>query len=211
MRWRCWFLSVLCLVWQVIVYANPKDAEVLNQLLKNIHTMQASFMQTMTDDKGKIIQQVHGKMLLLRPGQFRWETFAPHAKLIIAKNTRLSIYDPDLEQVVIRALAKQAGETPALFLSDANPALQTDFQVKVEQNISGLQSFLLKPKNAGSLFEWIYLVFAKGQLHSMLIQDHLGYKTQIQFSHMRSNGSVAARLFNFIPPRHVDIIDETGR
>src|SRR5690242_12941666 len=84
----------------------------LTQVLNNVHSMRANFTQTVYDNLGKAIQQSTGKMAMQRPGQFRWQVVRPLPQLIIANQTRLWIYDPDLEQVTIRAFKTTAGEIP---------------------------------------------------------------------------------------------------
>ena len=45
----------------------------------------------------------------------------------------------------------------------------------------------------------------------MKLQDTLGHKTQIQFKRAVVNISLSATLFRFIPPPHVEVINETQR
>lgn len=201
-------LGFMLLAIQSLVFANS-SYDSLNQLLKSIQNMKANFSQTIVDQKGSEIQKSYGKMALQRPGKFRWQTISPNAQLVIATNTRLWIYDPDLEQVVIRSLSGQTGQTPALLLSDANPVLDSDFQVKQEKTTSDLQWYVLTPKDRGSMFTSIRMGFSGNELHNMQLRDHLDHTTTIVFTHIQLNASLPASLFKFTPPKHVDIIDET--
>jgi outer membrane lipoprotein carrier protein len=203
------FSFLLLFAFQLACYAEtPTDT--LNQRLKNIKSMQANFTQSVVDNHGKIIQKSRGKMALQRPGQFRWETISPNKQLIVANGTRLWIYDPDLEQVVIRALAKQAGETPALLLSDTHLSLDKDFIVKQVKGTESVSSwFLLLPKDKSSVMASIRMGFKGDSISEMQLQDHLGHTTAIQFQNIKSNSPLSASLFNFTPPKHVDVIDET--
>lgn len=200
-------LFITLLLFHVTTHADPA-ADALNQLLKNIHSMKADFTQTMTDNKGKLIQKSQGNMGLQRPGKFRWETTSPMKQLVVATGTRLWIYDPDLEQVVVKVLSKQAGQTPALLLSDANPALETDFTVKSTLK-ADKQWFTLLPKDESSLFTSIRMGFVGEQLAEMQLKDHLDHTTVIQFQHIKFNQPLPAALFYFAPPKNVDVIDET--
>jgi outer membrane lipoprotein carrier protein len=203
------FLGVLLFFLQTTVFAQSANT-MLNDLLKNIRSMQADFTQVIKDNKGKVIQKSKGVMALQRPGKFRWETKTPNTQLVVASETRLWIYDPGLEQVVVRALAKQTGQTPALLLSDANPVLETDFNVKSEKDsASSLQWFVLIPKDRGSMFTSIRMGFAGQELHEMQLRDHLDHVTTIQFSHIKFNNPLPTALFHFAPPKNVDVIDET--
>ena len=49
-------------------------SDTLTQRLQNIHTMQASFTQSVKDKSANSLQFSEGKMSLVRPGKFRWQT-----------------------------------------------------------------------------------------------------------------------------------------
>ena len=42
----------------------------------------------------------------------------------------------------------------------------------------------------------------------MQLKDSLGQKTDIVFSQVQVNGNIAPSLFQFTPPKDVDVIDE---
>lgn len=199
----------LSLVMLSLSYAET-PTEKLNLLLKNLRSMKADFTQTLIDNKGKQIHNAKGTMALQRPGQFRWQTQKPSKQVVIANGNRLWIYDPELEQVIIRGLAKQTGETPALLLSDANPGLETDFHVKIEKKASSnVEWFVLTPKDRGSMFASIRMGFVGQELHEMQLKDHLDHTTIILFTRVQANVTLPSSLFSFKPPKNVDIIDET--
>ena len=152
-------------------------------------------------------------MVLQRPGKFRWQITRPNNQLIVTNGSKLWIYDPDLQQVTIRMLGKEAGEVPALLLSNPTTTLARNFDVKrTDKNGSGLQWFVLTPRDRGSMFQAIQSGFANNAIQQMLLQDHLGQTTQIQFNRIVMNASLpSSSLFNFTPPGRVDVIDETTR
>lgn len=186
-----------------------QDADHLTTLLKNMHGMQAHFTQSILDKNGNVMQTNSGKMALQRPNQFRWEVTKPIRQLIVTNGKQLWIYDPDLEQVTIRKLVKAAGETPAMLLSDENLALTHEFSVKPLKKIKAITWYLLIPKDKSSVISQLKLGFKENEIRGMQIEDHLGHLTQIEFSQVKSNKPVEAALFNFKPPAHVDVINET--
>lgn len=196
------FLILFC--FSLPLYAAPSDD--LIQLLNNIHTMQATFNQTVLDTKGKILNRATGKMSLQRPGQFRWDVMQPNRQLIVTNGQKIWIYDVDLEQVTVRYLGHEAGEAPALLLSNSNSTLANDFQIRVAND-----AYVLTPKDKSSMFETITLRFANQTIHEMQLADHLGHVTHIQFNQVVMNRNLSASLFNFKAPAHVDVIDETHR
>lgn len=202
------------------VLADTTANESLSQLLKNMHSLQADFTQTIVDKKGKVIQKNVGHMDLQRPSRFRWDVRSPSKQLIVTNGKKLWIYDPDLEQVTIRVLVKTAGETPAMLLSDENLSLSSEFSVSPINNASDhssshasshLQWYLLIPKDQSSIISALKLGFQNQQIRQMQLEDHLGHTTMITFSNIKQNVPVSDSLFNFKPPAHIDIIDETKK
>jgi outer membrane lipoprotein carrier protein len=174
--------------------------------------MQSNFTQTVFDNRGKAIQKSYGRMALERPGKFRWQILKPIPQVIIANDSRLWIYDPDLEQVTIRALQKATGETPALLLSHENTAIENDFAVKeLTKESPEWRWFLLTPKKEDSVFASVQMGFVNDQIREMRLEDHLGHTTNIKFENPKTNTPLAPSLFIFKPPANVDVIDETSQ
>jgi outer membrane lipoprotein carrier protein len=205
---RCTVVLIV-LFFQVTVYA-ADAASALNQLLAKTLTMRADFSQVITDKTAKQLQKAVGKMALQRPGKFRWEVLRPTAQLVVANGQRLWIYDPDLEQVTIRLISKEMGETPALLLSNTEETLAKNFSVREDQdNITGTDWFILTPKNENSMLATIKLGFVHDIIHTMFLEDHLGHTTVIEFANVNVNETLPSSLFKFRAPANVDVIDET--
>jgi outer membrane lipoprotein carrier protein len=186
-------------------------AVVLAGLLNNIQTLQADFTQTITDNQAKLLQKSIGHMALQRPGKFRWEVIQPVAQWVVANRGKLWIYDPDLEQVTVRLLTKEAGETPALLLSNPNVKLEKDFSVQVIKNSPAFKWFLLIPKSSASMLAFIKIGFANNQIREIDLQDHLGHNTVVEFYNIALNQVLSAALFSLRLSSKVDVIDETKR
>lgn len=191
-------------------YATP--ATDLSSLLNSIHTMKANFTQTIYDNNGKAIQKASGKMALERPGKFRWETKQPIPQLIIANDSKLWIYDPDLEQVTIRKLHLATGDAPALLLSHTDSNIDKDYVVTHDNKAKvGVEWFNLQPKGNDSNYSQIRLGFFNNQIQQMNLVDHLGHSTQIAFQKTEINSNLSSNLFRFKSQANVDVIDETKR
>lgn len=205
---KCFILSFLVASFFFSAYAD--SSTMLSQTLKNMHSAQANFSQTIVDKKGRILEKSSGHMALQRPGQFRWDTQQPAKQLIVTNGKRLWVYDPELEQVTIRKLAKAAGEAPAMLLSDDDLALEKEFTVEMATGTSpSVQWFLLKPKDKSSIVSELRLGFVNQIINEMEIHDHLGHVTRIHFKNVVFNLPVPSSLFTFKIPAHVDVIDET--
>src|SRR5579883_1173572 len=175
------FISLLMMT--PIVYALTPSSE-LNALLSSIHSMQADFVQTIYDNRGKAVQQSYGQMAIQRPGKFRWQVTKPIPQLIIANGARLWIYDRDLEQVTIRALHQAAGETPGLLLSHEDRTLDEDYDIKTSQTAAGgLRWFILSPKKPDNTIALVQMGFANNQIQQMKLKDRKS--TRLNSSHVK--------------------------
>ena len=184
----------------------------LTTILGNIHTMRADFTQTILDNRGKVAQKSVGKMALQRPGKFRWEVTKPIPQLIIANQTKLWIYDPDLEQVTIRSLKQAAGDTPAVLLSHNDQSIDADYQItELPQKSVRMKWFVLVPRAADSMFASIKMGFQNQKIEEMRLEDHIGHTTIIEFKKNQTNASVPDSLFVFKAAPNVDVIDETRK
>lgn len=204
------FLVFFCFT--SIPVANADPTTDLTTLLNGVKTLQANFTQTTYDNRGKPVQKSFGRMALQRPGKFRWEVKRPIPQLIIANESRLWIYDPDLDQVTIRSLKHAAGETPALLLSHVDASINNEFTItEIEKNAPGWRWFSLTPKMADSMFASVEMGFMDKQIREMRLKDHLGHATMVAFESPKTNVNLPASLFTFTPPKNVDVIDETRK
>jgi outer membrane lipoprotein carrier protein len=209
-----WVKKLLLLITSSLIacqysFAQTPSDELIN-LLSQMQSISADFSQTLVN-KTMANKATTGIMILQRPGKLRWEVLQPNKQTVISNGQKLWIYDVDLEQVTIRLLTKQMGETPVWLLSNANPKLTNYFNVtKLNRPQDNLQWYLLKPKKSESIFTAIALGFTRDkQIAAMRLQDNLGHTTLTTFSHIILNPKVSASTFDFTPPSHVDVIDET--
>lgn len=203
-KWWLSFIVAAC-------FASPVFASELTDLLNQMQTMRASFKQIIYDNRGKAVQQSSGTMALNRPGKFRWQVTQPMPQTIIANSGRLWVYDPDLQQVVIRSLQTEAGEAPALLLSNQNATFDTNYSISNLPAEQGLKWFLLKPKQKDNMFSAVKLAFAGSQLKEMVLEDQIGHVTRMQFTKIEMNVNLPASLFEFKAPAGTDVIDETKK
>jgi outer membrane lipoprotein carrier protein len=66
-------------------------------------TMQADFVQTITDDKNSTITY-RGEMLAKRPDMSMWHYREPFEKTVYIASKSVTIVEPELEQAIIRKL-----------------------------------------------------------------------------------------------------------
>lgn len=190
-------------------YAANNAADKLNGILQGITSMQAQFSQQTYDARGQSLHALSGEMQVKRPGFFRWETKTPSPQLIVASGARVSIYDPELEQLTIQKLDTQVGNTPAMLLSGDPKKLDDAFTVSEETGSGGDTVFALRPKAKDALFDTLRVSFKGKELTGMNLKDSLGQKTEIRFTQVKVNPSISNAVFSFQPPKGTDVINET--
>lgn len=192
---------LLFLPWFVFALTPSQN---LQQKLFSLKSITADFHQTINGEEGSILQESSGKMSILRPGQFRWETINPTQQLIITNGKKLWLYEADLKQVTIKTLNQNLSETPILLLTKTNLDLDRQFNIKqLNKN-----QFELSPKNKDKLFNTITIMFKGEKIIQLLLKNSLGQITKIQFSNIKLNQPLSLKQFSFKPPKGVDIVSE---
>ncbi|MGY0219919.1 outer membrane lipoprotein chaperone LolA [Endozoicomonadaceae bacterium StTr2] len=181
----------------------------LSQRLQSIQSMAADFIQETVQTPGKAPQVTRGHMTVERPDRFRWDVKEPYPQLVIAGQGKVTVYDPDLEQAVIRKLDQSLHDTPALLLSGDTSGLSKSYQISLSVK-DGIESYQLQPRSGDRLFEALVVNFKGKQLESMVLKDGLGAETRIRFSALQENNKPDPSLFQFVPPKGTDLIDETA-
>lgn len=193
----------LCLLVLPLVARADASAELLTAL-KPIDSMSANFHQLTLNNQGQQLQESRGTMQVARGNRFRWHTEQPDEQLVVADGKQVWIYDPGLEQVVIKPLAVQLTATPALLFGGSLKQVQKAFVV-VED---GKQHFVLTPKDKQAMFSRLEVSFKDGKPTSMRLVDSLGQMTLIDFQQVSLNPSLKPGTFSFTPPADVDVIHQ---
>jgi outer membrane lipoprotein carrier protein len=192
-------------------FAASIAADELAQFFTNMHTMQATFTQSLLNQQNSAIgTKTIGNMIIERPGKFRWEMTQPHQQLIIINKDKMLLYDPDLAQLTKRQVDYRRPGNPAMLLSSSVDSLKQSFQiVKLPKQGPGLW-FKLTPKtqkNQESGYQWIKIHFVNAQLKAMYIHDNLEQTSLISFTNILLNLEIAPKKFTFTPPPNTDILN----
>lgn len=180
----------------------------LLQRLAALNTMSADFSQLTLDANGAYMQETDGKMSVARGNRFYWKVVNPDEQLIVANGKTVWVYDPGLEQVVIKPLETQLTDTPALLFSGNLEQIKEAFTVSLLDQDAHRARFLLEPQNTQALFNRLEITFLQQQPASMRLEDSLGQKTLIDFSQVKVNPVLSDALFEFVPPDDVDVIEQ---
>ncbi|WP_455925883.1 outer membrane lipoprotein chaperone LolA [Pseudomonas putida] len=188
-------------------HAGDQDVAGLTKLLENSQTLTARFSQLTLDGSGTQLQETAGEMTLQRPGLFYWHTDAPNEQTMVSDGQKVSLYDPDLQQVTIKKLDQRLTQTPALLLSGDISKINQSFDITAKES-GDVIDFMLKPKTKDTLFDSLRLSFRKGLINDMQLIDSVGQRTNILFTGVKANAPVDKSKFTFVAPKGTDVIQE---
>ncbi len=202
------FAVLIIFLWlsHPVFSAQPQNTT-LNNFFQRTQSLQADFDQTVVNGRGKVLEQSHGNLIISRPEKFILDYQTPVEQKYISNGKTIWIYDVELEQVNIKPLDEQMGDSPSLLLS-SNDNIYKYYQVN---NVSlrkpdGLNWVQLKALNDDMTFERVLLAFKNHILMRMRMYDSFGQTTELKFSNIIVNKPYTSDRFDFVPPADVDII-----
>ncbi len=201
------FRRAIALV-SLLVPAAAMSQTPLDAYLTQLKTLRAEFTQNVTDSKGQAVQRADGKLVIVRPGKFRWE-LTPHGaespQLMVADGKNLWFYDRDLDQVSVKPAAAALTATPAGLLSGDGDIRQW-FNVSAAGKRDGYDWVKVVPKQADADFREAQLAFDKNDLRRMVLKDKLGQTVRLDFLTSQRNPQVPETEVKFSPPAGADVI-----
>lgn len=184
-------------------------ATALDAFLEGLKTWDARFTQTVEDARGRRLGEARGRLLISRPGRFRWELApgnGPEAgQLLVADGRNLWFLDRDLDQVTVKPVTEALSQSPAMLLSGTGD-VRAAFEVESDGRADGLDWVRVKPRDADGDFRQARLGFRGNALERMQLEDKLGQRTSLMFDKAVRNGAVAAEELRFTVPPGADVI-----
>ena len=182
---------------------NAEDIQQLRNLLQPISSLSAQFKQQVTDADGFQLQQSEGLFQVAQPNNLRWIVEQPMPQQVISNGLTLWLYDPDLEQVIVKPFDASIESTPAILFSGDLTRLDSAYFIRqLSPDV-----FQLTPEQGGSLFSELQIIFVDQLPASISLTDSLGQVTRIAFSDVQLNPSLPAALFEFEIPGDIDVIN----
>jgi len=182
----------------------------VDRFMQGLTGLEAGFKQVLRDSRGQVAEQSSGTLKVSRPDRFRWDYAAPHAQVIVSDGKRLWLYDPDLEQVTVRALDQSLAGTPAMLLSGGGNLRDAFTVERVQQAGEGTFWVHLAPKRADTDFRRVRLGFRADVLQFMELEDKLNQTTVLEFNGLKRNPTLDASQFTFKPPPGADVIGDAS-
>jgi len=199
-------VMVWCCAWPL--QAAAQDTA-LDRFLAGLGSWRAEFTQTTTDARGRSRGREQGRLVVQRPGRFRWETgpmaAVEAAQIMVADGRNLWFFDRDVEQVTVKPSSTALTVTPATLLAGTVP-LRSAFSVSELPRREGLDWVRVAPLRTDAEFRETRLGFRGLELRRMELDDKLGQKVLIVFERIERNPPLAETVFRFEPPPGADLI-----
>ena len=127
------------------------EADLVKALL-NFDLVKVDFIQDVRDRYGNSLELSSGKGRVVKPS-LEWRTYDPYEQTIMLVENELRIYDPDLEQLIIKDITDEVGNVPLHILRSRNIKLVDFMVVEEEADASGAVFFAVSSIRTGFIFE----------------------------------------------------------
>ena len=180
----------------------------INEYLNEIHSLQASFKQSIYSPANDVIDYTEGSFLLKKPGNIMWQFTVPSLKRIVVRNQKISTYDANLNQVVIVPFSDRYQSSLANILLK-NDSLMSYYQISSETSNNNIYSVFLVQKESNNLFTKMKITVVEMLLTEIKLWDVSGQSIAIIFDDVILNAPLADSSFEFSIPKGADVFDQT--
>ncbi len=206
------FILLLCFMLTSPAQAANIEDE-LQKKYKQINTMQTKFNQKLTHRESGSVERREGTLIFQKPLNVRWETKDPNAELLLITDKIIWNYLPD-EEVAYKYEPNLMQDMQALLeVITGQAKLGEDFEVRTigkEGELTVLQLLPYEPKP--EMVEAIIGIDTKNMLiKKASIVDFYGNINTLEFTSIETNIKVAKDVFNFTPPKGIDVEDGSNR
>jgi len=198
---------LLCLVLFLSVPAHAGAVDDLRRFLKETHSLEAEFEQTVVQIEGaqgkRSVRTSSGSMAYQKPGRFRWNA---EPVLIVGDGQKVWLFDQDLRQVIVKKLDQALGATPAALLAGSGNL--DAFVLREDGERDGLGWVSIEPKEKDAPFTRMRLGFKRGELKALEMLDPFNQVIAFTLRNVRRNPKLPASHFIFTPPADADVLEE---
>lgn len=177
----------------------------LQAFVKEVAAASGSFTQSTQSTRGTPPAAQRGTFAFQRPGKFRWNITEPYEQLIVSDGKQLYQYDPDLAQVSVRSVDTALGNAPAQILF-GDGTLAKSFKLESLPQREGLSWVRATPLSEDAGFAHMDIGMADNLPVRIDILDAFNQVTQVEFTTIVPNPSLAATQFHFDAPAGVDVV-----
>lgn len=178
----------------------------------DVQALKASFTQVVTSPAMGAGPAQSGEIMLARPRKMRWDFSVPDDKLFVTDGSTMWVYTPADKQVFVSTdLAGGDGTMDALLSS--LDSLDELFEVSLLDGAPAGQVRLgLAPRKDSAQFKSLELDLSATdyRLQRLVLVDGFDNRTELSFSSLVINPTLADSVFTFQVPPGVQVIDSSG-
>lgn len=148
-----------------------------------------------------------GEVIFAKPGRMRWSYETPEPSLVVSDGEKVWIHDPAAREAQEMALGPEflSGAAIQFLLGDGR--LADEFEIAARGCGGAEVQLLLTPRRDSSYERLELRADAKtGEIHSTVVVDVLGNRTEVELSDVRTNTSPPASSFRFDPPEGTRVL-----
>lgn len=218
-------LSAVVALWATIAWGDAPDGNHAN-VRKVVKTLQATYRKT-KDLQADFAQRTRiegfatplrsrGRLYIKKPGRLRWDYTEPTVEQIYVNKSRVQMYVPAHEQVLIGDLTRMTASRAPLRLLQGVAKLEEEFDLApikaVETGAGGLPLVTLLPKtgtheSVQNMAKIVLEVEPKTYyIKTLHIHEVSGNVSTFEFSNLRANRGLKDDVFEFTVPPGVEVV-----
>lgn len=216
MRFLITFLTLLFSITSVVLAnGNAQDAviEKIENKYKKVNTYYASFRQEQPVTSLDKVQTNVGEIWIKKPGKIRWNYNIPKNEQIISDGNFLWYYYVEEKYALKRDLKEVGSDTNLLSLLSDLSNLQKLYKINIKRTaIEAVKYYLVELIPLDSEDDSVNKQILAVNMDNLLIEriyiyDAFGNKSTIKFSDIKVNNGIKDKVFEFTPPKDVEIQD----
>lgn len=201
-------LPAICLAAVLLDAPVAKASQAIEQFEQFVQTVPAArgtFEQYTVGPDGQTGKAQAGEFAFDRPGKFRWDIETPYPQQVASDGRTLFQYDPDLQQLTVRALDQSIGSSPAAILFGQGE-LADAFDVSGLPDADGMAWLRAVPKRPDAGLTQVDIAMHEGRPARLLLLDGFGQTTRVDLLTLRAQSAFGANEFVIEPPPGTDVI-----
>ncbi|WP_447918085.1 outer membrane lipoprotein chaperone LolA [Achromobacter aegrifaciens] len=179
--------------------------EQLRAFVTTVTSATGSFSQYTVNNQGRTQPAQTGVFSFQRPGKFKWAVQKPYEQLVISDGRQVFQFDSDLAQVTERKVDAAIGTSPAAILFGSG-SLEQSFDVSALPSKDGIDWLRAKPRTADAGFSRVDIGMKDNLPVRVELLDSFGQTTRVDLSGIAANPQLAAKEFQFVAPKGVDVV-----
>ena len=207
------FLFFLAFTMEASAELGPEDKALkLQETYDKTLSFTADFSQSTSMKLSRRLRKGLGTLVIKKPGLMRWDYQEPDHQVLVCDGEVMSMYFSSARQMIVMSAEEylQSDVTYAFFAGKGN--ILNDFNVGSipdDYCCGDFPDLKLVPKKQHPQVENIYLwLDGRFLVSRMKISDHYGSVTDLSFTNIKLNQSVADDAFTFVPPSGTEIVKQ---